>query len=196
MKKKQKDRKIYVIIALIIVILTLSVAYSAMMTTLKITGSATMETASWQVGFVEGTVNGEASGTSLDGIICGQASVTAAQVNVEDVTLSKPDDTCIYPLQIQNTGTIRATLNAITAIPPKNCEGGENPAEMQCGNVNYRLVHTDGDLLTANSPRMRLEAEIGMIDIQLIVKYLGSDLNTVAVTQTGAGFTLNYQQTD
>ena len=194
MEENRKNLTI-IVAALCVAVVGLTIAYAALSANLSVTlSNVTQNAASWDVGFdtSSATVTGKASGTSTTGITCGNATVSKNSVSVAATTLSKPGDTCTYDLTIKNTGDIIAKLSSITSTAPSGCEGGST-ASLVCGNLTYKLTTSDTQTLLATS-NAQLAAKTGTLATKLIVTYSGSSLNTVAVTQENAGFTLNYSQ--
>lgn len=192
-----KDRKnIYLsIVALVVAVIGLSVAYAALSTTLNISfGNVNQSAMTWNVGFQTGTVTGTASGTSATGRSCGSATVTADTVTVADTTLSKPGDTCTYALTIKNTGSIAANLATITPKAPTSVTcGTATGGKMVCGNITYKLT-TDAAGNTILTTNKTLAASTGTLPVYLVVSYTGADVNATEVTQSSAAFTLIYNQ--
>ena len=62
---------------------------------------------------------------------------------------------------------------------------------MVCGNITYTLAsNTTGTVLSTGSTL----AANGTLKVYLIAKYTGTTLNSSAVTQTGAQFSILYNQ--
>lgn len=190
-----KDRKGFYIafIVVSIAVLGLSVAYAALSTTLNIKfGSVTQNALSWDVGFVAGTVNAVVSGTSATGRSCGSATVTKSSVTVSNITLSKPGDKCTYTLPVKNSGDIAAKRSSITnTVPSSECSS--SGYMMNCGNIKY-MLSSDSAGTTALGTNSGSLAAGSTENIYLVVSYIGDSLNSSAVSQTGAGFTIVYTQ--
>jgi len=192
----QNDRKrLYIIMcSLAVAVVGLSVAYAALSQTLNITlATVTQSPQQWNVAFVTGTVTPTANGTSTTGLECGNATVTESQVSIESIKLSKPDDICTYPLTIKNTGTIAAKLNQIVVNEPSSLTCDKSGASMQCGNITYKLVTNVNNetLLTTGGT---LAASTGTLNVWLIAKYTGSNVNSTQVTHSNPNFVLTYVQ--
>ena len=190
---KDKRQKQLVIIAVLFIILGTGIAYAALSTTLTITANKiTQNSLSWNVGFTGTSATGTAGGTSATGRSCGAATITSTAVTIADTTLSKPDDSCTYQLTIKNNGTIAAKLQTITPTAPSGVTC--NPisgGSMVCGNITYTLAsNTTGTVLSTGSTL----AANGTLKVYLIAKYTGTTLNSSAVTQTGAQFSILYNQ--
>lgn len=192
----QNDRKrLYIIMcSLAVAVVGLSIAYAALSQTLNITlGTVTQSPQQWHVAFVTGPVTPTAKGTSPTGRSCGNATVTEDQVSIASLSLSKPDDECVYPLVIKNTGTIAAKLDAIAVNAPSGVTCTKTTSKMVCGNITYTLSTNDSGT-TELALDSELAANTGTLNVWLIAKYTGTTLNSTAVTHTNPNFVLTYVQ--
>lgn len=189
-----KERKtMYIsILALIFTVTCLSVAYAALKTNISVRfGKVTQKALTWDIGFQEGIVAGQAAGTSATGRSCGNVTVTKENVTVATTSLSKPEDSCIYTLVVENYGGIAARLASITPQTPSGvaCDFS-NESKMVCGNLTYQLISDINNKVSLGTDQI-----VGINqtkNIYLVVSYTGSDVNNAPITQTRAGFTLNY----
>ena len=102
--EKERRIKILSIIALIIAVLGLTVAFAALSETLTINGTASVEAASWDIHF-----------ENLNGWEAGQDLPTLNGTSITDVvmTVSKPNDSYTYMVDVKNSGTINAKVSSI-----------------------------------------------------------------------------------
>ncbi len=193
-KKISRESLVAVVLMMTVVIVGITVAYAALSTTLTITSSKVTQSAlSWSVGFKTGTVTAVSSGSSNEGRVCGTATVTSSSVTVSDTTLSKPEDTCTYALEVDNTGSIDATLGTITPVTPTNTSCTNSGASMECGNITYKLT-TDSSGNTLLTTGGTLNKTNGKHYFYLVVKYTGTSLSESEQAQNNGGFTLIYNQ--
>lgn len=174
------------------IILGLSIAYAALSATLNVTvGKITQNSLSWNVGFQTGSVTGTAYGAT--GLVCGTATVTANTVSIANSTLTTLHDKCTYPLTIQNTGTVGATLGNIAQLTPSGVSCTGSGATMVCGNITYKLAtnQAGSTLLTTN---LDLAAQTGTQPVYFIAEYTGETTGGEASVQQNVGFTLTYNQ--
>lgn len=180
-------------IVLIILVLGIVVAYAALSTTLnlKFTG-VTQNALTWNVGFTGSSATGTAAGTSATGRSCGAATITPTSVSVAATTLSKPDDKCTYALTIKNSGGIAARLSAVTPTKPGSTTcATASGGNMVCGNITYKLT---SDAAGANVLKTQTLAAGASLSAYLVVSYTGTSLNSAAVTQSNATFSLAFAQ--
>ncbi len=193
-ENKVKNREVYVILSVLCVaVVILAVAYAALSSTLEINfGTVSQNVQSWNVGFIPGTATATSKGTSTTGLVCGSATVTTDTVTVADSSISKPGDSCTYKLTVKNSGSINAKLSTITPVDPASTSCTKDGASMVCGNITYKLTTDDvgTTLLTANASLETAKSQT----VYLSATYTGTGLQSEAVTQSGAGFTLVYNQ--
>ena len=193
MNEKNSKGVYVVIIILCVIVVSLAIAYAALSTTLNINfGNVTQSEQSWSVGFLGSEVNGNSSGSSTTGLSCGKATITPNSVSVANTIISKPGDKCVYELTIKNNGSISANLATITPVSPSGISCTNNGSSLTCGNISYKLS-TDNlgqTLLTTN----RVLNSTDTLTIYLTAEYVGTDVSNSAEVQSGAGFTLVYNQ--
>lgn len=149
-------KKMYIFLtSLVIITVMISIAYAALSTTLTIQhGNVTQTAQSWNVGFVAADPISASvvGGTSDVGRSCGTVKATATAVTVRATTLSKPGDKCVWPVTIQNTGSIDAKLDTITFTKPGGYSGDTctisyndsnqtvKKSMMVCDNIKYKIT--------------------------------------------------------
>ena len=187
--KREREIKIIAIVALLVAVAGLSIAYAALSTTLRITGNATVNSATWQVQFVEGEWSkfGDANAT-------GPTFGVTTLSNIS-VTLVKPGDKAVYEFKVANNGTIPATLSTETAIGTISCTGGANQEEANatCNDLTYSLVYKD----TNQAPKAGdVLANGSSMDLVLTVEFneTATTVPSSAVTVNGITATLEYVQ--
>jgi len=191
--KKRQDYKFLLLVAIILVA-GIGIAYAALSTTLTITfGQITQSALTWDVGFTGTSATATAAGTSGTGRVCGTAAITPSTVTIANSQLSKPGDKCTYELTIANNGTVDATLGAITPTAPTSVTcGTATGGNLVCGNITYKLT-TDAagsTLLTTGGTLAKSATQ----KVYLVAMYNASGLQSTAINQSGAKFTLTYNQ--
>ena len=104
--EKERRIKILSIIALIIAILGLTVAFAALSETLTINGTASVEAASWDIHF-ENLTGPDLEGT---GKVNDTATLDGTTISNVNMSVTKPGDSVTYYFDIVNDGTIDAVL--------------------------------------------------------------------------------------
>ena len=207
---KENKKGTYVILGILLVAVAgLSIAYAALSTTLNVNfGTVTQTAQTWNVKFKEGNVTATVGGTSATGRSCGTATVSTdgLTITVGATQLSKPSDSCVWQLTVQNNGTIDATLSGISATDPTGTGFSCTPTSgatntLTCGNIIYKLGtnNTCSTLLaTGGTLAKKSGSTPGSQTIYLCATYDSSKTSlsnsSAEIVQTGTKFTLTYGQ--
>ena len=105
--EKQRKIKVMSVVALIVAVLGLTVAFAALSQTLTINGAANVNTATWDVHFANLT------GPDITGTGASNSEPTLDATTIDNVNMSvtKPGDSVTYYFDIVNAGTIDAVLD-------------------------------------------------------------------------------------
>jgi len=194
MKKLQKkDLKLLLLIAAIFVVGT-GIAFAALSATLTLTfGTITQNSLQWDIAFQGSSASPTVGGTSATGRSCGTATITSTSVTVAATTLSKPGDKCTYELTVANSGTVNAKLTSITPTAPTSTVCGTlSSGNMVCGNITYKLTSdSTGNTLLPTNTNLNSGATQTMY---LVISYNADTLSDTEITQSGAKFSLVYDQ--
>ena len=135
MKKKSGKKVVLSLLALLL--LTITVGYAALSTTLNINGTSKINNATWDVHFANLEVtSGSVSATKAAAIDSG---TTAIDYNVE---LIKPGDFYEFTVDVTNTGTIDAKLGEAPILSGVSAE--------QDVYTNYTVTYSDNTAINAN----------------------------------------------
>ena len=191
----RQKKLIVILMAAVASLFAVSVAFAAMSTTLNITfGKVTQNALTWNVAFTTGTVTATTAGTSGTGRSCGNATVAATAVTIADTTLSKPGDKCTWKLNVKNTGGIAAKVGTITPTKPTSTTCGTATAgKMVCGNITYLLTTDAAGSTQLTTSNFTVNANSNK-DMYLVANYTGTGLNSSAVTQSAAKFSIKFDQ--
>ena len=146
--EKNKSYIIVGILALLISIAAVSIAYAALNSTLEINGDAKVLASKWKIKYEN------LSAVSLTG---DAVEVTAPTINTNDtkigdynVTLKAPGDKAVYTFDVVNEGTFDAKITSFT-LPTPTCTGKATDATKKaadetnvCNNIEYTLTYDDG----------------------------------------------------
>ncbi len=195
MSRNKKIRTALIVVAVLMVGLTVAYAATLLSSNLNISvNKVTQQAINWNVGFTGSSATAAAGGSSAEGRSCGTATITPTTVTVAATTLSKPQDSCTYTLNIANSGDINAKIKTITATNPTgtgvSCTG--SGAQIVCGNITYTLATNSGGttLLTTNTA---LNAGASTT-VFLRAEFTGSTPSSSQVVQSGAAFSIVYEQ--
>jgi len=106
----EKERKIKTLslVALIVAVLGLTVAFAALSQTLTINGSASVNAAEWDIHFEN--IN---KISSYEGSFNSEPVLNGTSISNLNVTITKPGDSAALEFDIKNTGTINAKISSI-----------------------------------------------------------------------------------
>lgn len=191
-----------ILVAIVLTIAGLSVAFAALSATLNITTSSVKQNpVEWDVGFVGSSATPTAGGSSSVGRTCTNATVSKTQVTIASgIELSKPGDSCTYQLTIKNDGDIAAYLNSITptaatgtGVSCTTTAGSTTTsAKLVCGNITYTLAGSaNGNTNFVTGTTLNASQST---TVYLIAAFTGTTPASTQVTQSGAAFAINYIQ--
>ena len=157
--KKTRKIKTLNLVALIVAVLGLTVAFAALSKTLTINGSASVDAASWDIKFVELSepiITGDASTTST-------ARISDSGVAIENigVSLTKPGDSVEYTYKVRNNGTINAKLESILSNNMNITEMTEDNV-MNYVRAMFPKCDWDGDGATTDEEPQKCRSNIGV----------------------------------
>lgn len=146
--KKENSRTNYIVIALLVLVIGISIGYAALSATLNINGSSTIGKASWDVHFANiietaGGVTATKAATITSG--------NATEVTYE-VTLPTPGTFYEFTVDVVNAGSLDAKLSADATV--------EGVSAAQAVYTKYSVVWSDtgvapktGDVITAGQKK-------------------------------------------
>ena len=170
-------KKSFLIIALIIGIVAMTVAFAALSTNLSISGTADVASTTWNIHFQNWAL--DTAGTVTEGGVTHQNTADYPSVNqlsqtvsvanstkVENlnVTLKQPGDYVKYTFQIINEGSIDASLNNFTHT--MTCESGKT-----CDHLTYTVECKDSQENNVLTQYSTLYKNGGLAYCTLQVKY-------------------------
>ena len=206
------------IVALVAAVLGLTVAFAAMSRTLTISGTATMDTAKWDIHFED--VNGnkyEGTDVALTAHVTpapGGATVPTPDTAVIsglnaisgiNMTVTKPGDYVYYDFYIVNEGTIDAKITNLTKQLKPTCTSAADPqvaadATLVCGNLTYSFVYlgagdTEGSAVSEDDTLAKANGNTPTKrKVRLKLAYDGETLPTDDVNLSNMGFSIEYTQ--
>ena len=156
----EKNKKMIgiAVIALVVSLVSVGIAFASMSQNLTINGEGTFNPANWSVKFNTSslvvTPVGDATGTT--------PSINATTIGTYSVTLTKPGDSVNYLFKVENSGSLDAEIALLTKNAPTCTGTGDSAipdAALVCGNLVYTLTYNtvtgtavaEGDTLLKNS---------------------------------------------
>lgn len=156
----------------------ISVAYASLSSNLKISGTAKVATATWNIKF--------------DNMSAGVATVSG-----DLGTLKAPGDTITYTFKVKNNGSINAKVNSVSK-PTLTCvsssTGSATTASNNfCKGLAYTVQYSDGSAISAGQA---LAANGGSKDITVKLVNNNNSLATEDIKVTASAMTINYIQSN
>lgn len=177
MKKKSGKKVVLSLLALLL--LTITVGYAALSTTLNINGTSKINNATWDVHFANLKVtSGSVSATKAATI----DSATEIDYNVE---LIKPGDFYEFTVDVTNTGTIDAKLDDAPILSGVSAE--------QDVYTNYTVTYSDDTAIHANDKLAAGATKKLKVRVEFDRNITNSQLPTEAQT-LDLKFAMNYVQ--
>ncbi len=204
---RNRNNLTFTLVALLVVVVGLSVAYAALSTTLNVTVNKVTENAlTWNIAWGSTCTLSESS-TSSTGKSCGTATGSGANLTISATTLSKPGDYCHYTCTIQNSGSIAAKFTSITPTAPTVSSGGgsctTSGSTITCKNSGNTTVLTykigkNATCTTALSTSDTIAAKSGStngsLTVYVCVDYADAGLQTTTNEFTNAKFAIVFGQ--
>ena len=174
------NRKNTMIALLLGALVIMAVAYAAFSTALNINGTASINS-TWNVAFDETKTQAEngvvspTTGTGGTTAPSGTVSYTDGQHAVINATLNQPGDSVVFTLTVKNTGSINATLGAITTGATSGCTCSGSTCTSTGGHIQF----TVGSFSTTS-----LAATNGTATIQVTATFLNTDVSSLTAAES------------
>ena len=139
----EKNKKMIgiAVIALVISLISVGIAFAALSQDLTINGGAEFNPASWKVRFKDLSLSKNEGGAGTGT----EPTLTATTIGTYAVSLTKPGDYVRYTFNVENDGTLDAKIASFTKNAP-TCTGTGSTAvadaNLVCTNLIYTLTYT------------------------------------------------------
>lgn len=191
--EKSKNYIVFGVLALMVSIVAISLAYAGFSRTLNINGSGTVKSIKWDVHFSGLTSSKTGTAKIVTAPTIKNNSTTIGDYVVE---LYSPGDSVTFNFDVVNLGDFNATLTGLTKNSP-SCSGSTN-ASTVCGNLEYKLYDSSTNTELAANDNITLAAQDGVRHLKLVLTFKTSDnVNVLPITDvsiSGLGITLTYSQ--
>lgn len=176
------------LIALIVGVVSMTIVYAALSTTLRISSSAKVASTKWDIHFDNLSLVTNASGNTGTVITPAQIQSNTTQISGLVVDLKKPGDSVSYTFDIVNDGDINAKINSISIATP-SCSA----AQSACEKLEYTVKYTQNGNTPSIGDNLNKKSSI---NATLTLKYKDNDpLSTENdVSVSGISITLLYGQ--
>ena len=192
--EKERRIKVLSIVALIVAVLGLTVAFAALSQTLTINGTASVEASSWDVHFAN-LSEAKITGTAKE---LAKPTLTGDSLSNVNVSLMKPGDKITYNFEIINNGTITAvegnpyiTLNgfSIDEVTDENIElleslyteadwDGDGQTTLDEIKKTMQFFHFNSDMSLTNkgSENDLVPGEVGTIEFSIVFESSATEI--------------------
>ena len=150
--ESERKVKIITLVAVIVAVIGLTIAFAAMSRTLNIHGSGTMDPVNWDIYFENIKLKSDTSPSSVTGNPTPTTGNTAATINNLNVTLKNPGDEVVWTADITNNGDVNAEIQSFSLTPNLTNELLEFTA-IYTDEYEHGHVITVGDMLYAGETR-------------------------------------------
>ena len=194
--EKSKNYIVFGILALVVSLVAVSLAYAGFTQTLSINGSGTVKSVKWDVHFANlGT--GVTTGT---GTVVTAPTIKTGSTSIGDyvVQLASPGDSVSFAFDVVNLGNFPAKLSGLTIGTPSCSSSNQSNATVVCGNLTYKLYDTTSNTEITAADNAVIAAKTGVRHLKVVLTYksttAASELPTADVTVSGLGVSLTYTQ--
>lgn len=202
---RQKQRTIITTTALIamVLIITLTIVYAALSTTLNISGSSTINASNWDIKINNSTTT---ANTTTGTATYTTPTISGSTINY-GVGLTKPSDSVTLYFDMVNNGDALGEITSIMNSTPvcTSPTGNSEDEELVCNNLEIIMIYTDnipiqtGDLLMEDGKICRndvISQWSSQMKIVIKLKDSMNELPTAAVNVTNLKLTIIFSQTD
>lgn len=141
------------VIALVLSITSVTIAFAALNTNLTIKGTAKMKGSKWAIKFTD--LKTVVTGNDRTGVVATAAETQTPTITGDTaignyrVEFATPGDYAYYDFTISNTGDFDAVIDDSFAMPTPSCEKGTNGVDEDkskvCNNLVYTLKYLNED---------------------------------------------------
>ena len=193
---KSRTYRVFGILALVVSLVAVSLAYAGFTKTLNINGSATVKSVSWNVHFANlgnAVTNGTATVVTAPTI-----KTNATVIGDYVVQLASPGDSVSYSFDVVDTGNFAAKLTGVTIGTPRCSSSVPSEETTVCNNLTYKLYDTSNNTEITTADNGVINALNGVRHLKIVLTYkstvTASQLPTADVTVSGLGVSLTYTQ--
>lgn len=209
MKCIDRKKLMFVFLLVFVSIITLSIVYAALNTTLNISGSSEVTASSWNITLKESDLSfipenvrdmWIINGNSIilgDGQIISKPVLNGTRIENYSVAVSKPGDGAGFYYDITNNGTIPAVLNKITYSDMSYSASDSSDIDWVKSNLriyNGYFVETSEDIFEEGDVLCPGQTEFIIVGTEILSNV--TSIPTSSVTISGINTTLEFVQGD
>lgn len=137
--KEDRSSLLMACCALLVSVITLTIAYAVLSTTLTIKGSAKINSATWNINITAGkdfTTYGKAK--------FGYPTIKSTTISDMKVDIYQPGDGVKFPFTVRNDGSLDGKLKEINKGTISCSSANMTNAQKVCENISYTIKYEDG----------------------------------------------------
>ncbi len=143
--EKSRNYVVFGVLALVVSLVAVSLAYAGFSQNLNINGTATIKNVNWDVHF-ENIANKQVTGTATWGTEPSIASATS--IGDYSVNFKTPGDSASFEFDVKNAGNFNAQMTGLTIGTP-TCTTTDTNFQTNCASrISYTLREKNGSTLT------------------------------------------------
>lgn len=196
--ERKRGIKILSIIALFVAVIGLTVAFAAMSRTLIINGTASIESANWDVR-LKPEDNSEFLLASAGAEVVKQGTITDTSITDFELKFTKPGDLVTLNFYIENAGDINALIESFK-LYEFTCEGtgpnAEKDAKLVCDNLKITYDETELPLYISEKLPVYANSQVGNFWFDFTYDKEATELPTNPVTIKNLGLEVKLVQYD
>ncbi len=187
----EKERKIKTLslVALIVAVLGLTVAFANLSKELTITGTAQVKGATWDIYFSNVSVATSGGASASNATINNKTTIS-----ILEVKLTKPGDSVTYTFDVVNGGTVDAKISDIVNKTASFTSSASSPSSSDVTIVQngftYKLTYNDGSTVKKDDTLAKNATK----NMKIVISFSGDSVPTGDVSITNLGSTITYVQ--
>lgn len=184
--------KVMVAVIMALSIVSISVAFAALSTSLVISGTATVNSGSWNISFQNLDVKTPTGSASF---ITEPSIASPTSINSYYAILKNDGDSVSFEFDVVNSGSIDAKLTSLVKNAIPTCTGtdaitGDADAALVCADLSYTFSYSDGSTISLND----VIAASTSKRLKVTLSYNTSTLPDNQVDISGLGITMLFGQ--
>lgn len=192
--EKDRSYKIIAVVALLVAVVGLSIAYAGYTATLTIDGTATVAATNWKIEWADmGTATTTGYATTDGATFAIEESKQAVSGSLG--TLNAPGDSISYTWKAKNNGSLNAVITSVSKGGLTCTGGGTGEADAVCAELELSITYAGAEITNAVPSAKELnKADSKDVVLTLTWKADGAAKVTSPVTVTVGTTTFTYEQ--